>query len=89
MAKVVNAFQARTRFGEILEEVRYKREPYIVQRNGRPVVAILDIEIYNSIEPYITGSKFIEEYTKERVKEFIAEDKVNNKIATKVKKLLK
>lgn len=88
MAKVINAFQARTKFGEILEEVRYKKEPYIVQRNGRPVVAILDIEIYHSIEPYITGSRFIEEYTEERIKEFLDEDRINSEIVTKIKKFL-
>ncbi len=73
----VTAFKARTNFGQILDDVRYRKTPYIVERNGRPVAAILDIEEYQRIEKWLVEEQFIEEYTDERIAELKAADKLD------------
>ena len=70
MAKEINALELRKRFGEIMEEVRYRKEPYIVKRNGRPMIVLLDIEAYQASKEHVEEEAFIEEYTEERIKEF-------------------
>jgi prevent-host-death family protein len=50
MAKEITALELRNRFGAIMEEVRYRKEPYIVKRNGRPMIVLVDIEAYQASE---------------------------------------
>lgn len=48
--KKISAFEARTHFGEILDEVRYQRSPFIIERHGKPIAAIVDIERFEAME---------------------------------------
>lgn len=89
MAKHVSAFLARTRFGEILDAVRYRKEPYVVERNRRPVAAILDIEAFWALEARMLEDRFIEEYTDERIAAFLKEDKLEERTARVVSGRLK
>jgi prevent-host-death family protein len=75
--KKVTAFKARTNFGQILDDVRYRKTPYIVERNGREVAAILDIEEYKRLEKWLIEEQFIEEYTAERIRDFKEADKID------------
>lgn len=45
-ANKISAFGARTHLGEILDEVRYNRKPYIIERHGKPVAVVLDFKSY-------------------------------------------
>ncbi len=74
MAKQINALALRKRFGEILEEVRYRKEPYVVTRNGRPMIVLLDIEQYQATKARLEEDPFIEEYTQKRIHEFLKAD---------------
>ncbi|MBI3322627.1 MAG: type II toxin-antitoxin system Phd/YefM family antitoxin [Candidatus Omnitrophica bacterium] len=89
MSKRVSAFEARTRFGEILDTVRYRKEPVIVERNGRPAAVIVDLESYQAMEGLKEEERFIEEYADERIKGFIAADRLSKEEAQKAKRLLK
>lgn len=46
MEKTVGAFEARRRFGEILQEVAAHGDKYVVERHGKPVAAVVPIEVY-------------------------------------------
>src|SRR3989338_5280906 len=41
-----SAFDARTRFGELLDQVRYSKKPCFIERHGKPVAALIDIKTY-------------------------------------------
>ena len=42
--KTISAYNARTRFGELLNEVYYKDEEIVVERKGKPMVKIVKAE---------------------------------------------
>lgn len=46
MEKTVGAFEARRSFGEILQEVAARGDKYVVERHGKPVAAVVPIEVY-------------------------------------------
>ncbi len=48
--KHVTALDARTHLGEILDEVRYRKIPHFVDRHGRPVAVLLDMETYQQLQ---------------------------------------
>ena len=43
MSQVMSATQVRTHFGEVMREVVDKGEPVIVERAGKPVVAVITV----------------------------------------------
>ena len=88
MAKEINALELRKRFGEIMEEVRYRKEPYVVTRNGRPMIVLVDIEAYDVAEAQRKEDAFIETYSDERVEEFLKEDRVSPHARRQIKRLL-
>ena len=86
--KEITALALRQRFGEVMDEVRYHKEPYIVTRNGRPLIVLLDIGAYQALEEKRQEEAFIEEYADERVAEFLQEDQVDAQTARSARKLL-
>lgn len=76
MGKRVSAYEARTRFGEILDLVRYRREPVVIEKNGRPAAVIVDLEAYQALVSLREEERFIEDYTDERLKGFLAADRM-------------
>jgi len=88
MAKEISALDLRRHFGEIMEEVRYCKEPYIVKRNGRPMIVLLDVGAYNASQEKIREEAFIEEYTDERIAEFLKEDQADESTRLKIRKFL-
>jgi len=46
MEKTIGAFEARRRFGQLIEEAFYRRDHFIVERSGRPMAVIVPIEEY-------------------------------------------
>lgn len=52
MRKTVSATEARVHFGELMQTVVDTREPIIVERGGKPKVAIISIEQYNELEAF-------------------------------------
>lgn len=75
--KEINALDVRRKFGEIMDEVRYRKEPLIVKKNGRAVMVLIDIEAYRASQEHLRDEAFIEAYTDERIKEFLVEDKLD------------
>ncbi len=46
MLKTVSAIKARQNLGQVMNEVSLKDDEYIVERSGKPLVAIIPIETY-------------------------------------------
>lgn len=46
MRKTVNAVKARGSLGQILEEVYYRGDQYIIERSGRAMAAVVPVEQY-------------------------------------------
>ena len=76
--KEINALDLRRKFGEIMDEVRYRKEPFVVKKNGRAVIVLIDFEAYRASQEHFRDEAFIEEYTEERIKEFLSEDKLDS-----------
>ena len=89
MAKEINALELRKHFGEIMEAVRYTKEPYIVKRNGRPMIVLLDIGVYQANQQFTPDDAFIEHYSEDRIREFLRVDKMDKATRTQARKLFK
>jgi prevent-host-death family protein len=50
MTITLSAMQARQKFGEILNRVDLVHDQYIIERNGRPLAAIVPISALESIQ---------------------------------------
>lgn len=46
MEKTIGAYEARRRFGQLIEEAFYRRDHIIVERSGRPMAVIISIDDY-------------------------------------------
>ena len=44
-AKTINAMRARQNFGQILEQVYYKGEQFVIERAGRPMAAVVPLSL--------------------------------------------
>jgi len=42
-AKTINAGKARVNFGQMLDEVFYKGDRFIIERDGRPMAAVIPL----------------------------------------------
>ncbi len=42
----VSATEAKNRFGDLLHRVVYEHEPVLIERNGRPMAVLVDIDQY-------------------------------------------
>lgn len=50
MTKRVSAREARSRFAELTDRVRYTGEPVIVEKQGQPFVALISLEDFDALE---------------------------------------
>lgn len=50
MLKTISAIKARQNLGQVMNEVSLKEDEYIIERAGKPLVAIIPIEQYMSIK---------------------------------------
>lgn len=47
MTKRMSAKQARDHFAEVLGQVHYGKNTIIVEKQGKPMVAVIDVELYD------------------------------------------
>ena len=50
MEKTVAAFEARRRFGKILEEVSRSGSHFVIERHGEPIAAIVPLRVHEEWE---------------------------------------
>ena len=81
MVRKMSAKEARDRFAEVLGQVHYGKDTVIVEKQGKPMAAVIDVERYDRLmrswdEPFavldrVRGKNT--DKTPERVQEDIAE----------------
>lgn len=50
MQKTISAMKARQNLGQVMNEVALRGDDYIVERAGKPLVAIIPIEKYQKLQ---------------------------------------
>jgi prevent-host-death family protein len=50
MLKIVSAIKVRQNLGQLMNEVSLRADEYIVERSGKPLVAIIPIEKYLNMQ---------------------------------------
>jgi prevent-host-death family protein len=50
MYKTISALKARQNLGQVMNEVALKGDDYIIERAGKPLVAVIPIEKYQSLQ---------------------------------------
>jgi len=49
MIREATAMKVRQNLGELLNEVRYRRDSILVTKGGKPVAALVDIDLFQKI----------------------------------------
>ena len=65
MYKRISALKARQNLGEVMNEVALKGDDYIIERAGKPLVAVIPIGKYESLRQEL--DEFFESLSKMRV----------------------
>ena len=47
MEKTIGAWEARRRFGQLIEEAFYNKDYFVVERSGRPMAVIVPVDEYH------------------------------------------
>lgn len=48
MERGINVAKAREKFSDLVEQVQYQGDTYIITRHGKPAVALVPIEVYEN-----------------------------------------
>jgi prevent-host-death family protein len=46
MRKTINAVRLRSKLGQVLEEVYYRGDQYVIERAGKPMAVVIPVEQY-------------------------------------------
>jgi len=65
-AKKINAMKARQSFGQMLEEVYYRDEQYIIERAGKPMAAVVPLSVLEQWQNHSGPAKAEDDTMKER-----------------------
>ena len=87
--KEISALELRKKFGETIDRIRYQKELCVITKNGRPVIVLVDFDVYRTARESFKDEAFIEDYTEDRIKEFLSEDKLDRATAETLHKKLK
>ena len=49
MIREITAMEARKSLGELLNEVKYGKNSIIIKRAGKPIAAIIDVDLFEKI----------------------------------------
>mgnify|MGYP001081138926 CR=1 FL=1 len=55
MYRRISALKARQNLGQVMNEVALRGDEYIIERAGKPLVAIIPIEKYQSMQEELEG----------------------------------
>jgi prevent-host-death family protein len=64
MIRHVSAREARSQFAELTDRVRYTGEPVIVEKNGKPYVAVVSIQDLENLEDLRRRQNARDEFTR-------------------------
>jgi len=84
MPQVINMLNFRKSPGEILNEVFYGKKRVILERDKKKLAALIPIDFYEKL----FENEDVELYSDKRIKEFMKEDRLTERLKRKIKKLL-
>jgi len=84
MQQTINMLDFRKSPGEVINEVFYNKKKIILERGKKKMAVVVPIGLFEKL----FSDEDIEIYSKERVKEFEKEDRMTNRLSSKIKKLL-
>ena len=47
MERMIGLTQARKQFSEMVNQVMYQRDTYVIEKQGKPAVAVVPLEVYD------------------------------------------
>lgn len=86
MTNTINAYKARTNFGELLNEVTYQKKSVVIQRAKKDMAAIVPMEIYQAVIDIPEDE--IELYTNARIAEFEKADIIKPYLKQKMDRIV-
>jgi prevent-host-death family protein len=57
MQKTISAFEARRKFGKVLDDVVAQRDEVLVERHGKPVAVVVPVALYESFQEQREASR--------------------------------
>ena len=84
MQQTINMLDFRKSPGEVINEVFYNKKKIILERGKKKMAVVVPIGLFEKL----FSDEDIEIYSKERIKEFEKEDRMTNRLSSKIKKLL-
>jgi len=84
MQQTINMLDFRKSPGEVINEVFYNKKKIILERGKKKMAVVVPIGLFEKL----FSDEDIEIYSKERIKQFEKEDRMTNKLSSKIKKLL-
>lgn len=85
MIKLIDAYKARTNFGDLINQVNYSKQIFIIQRARKKMAAVVPLEILGLL--FNVQEQDIETYTPARIKEFEKADKIESGLKSAIKNL--
>ena len=56
-AKTINAGKARVNLGQLLNEVYYKGDQFIIERDGRPMAVVIPLSRFEEMQKQASAAK--------------------------------
>ena len=84
MQQTINMLDFRKSPGEVINEVFYNKKKIILERGKKKMAVVVPIGLFEKL----FSDEDIEIYSEERIKEFKKEDRMTNRLSSKIKKLL-
>ncbi len=56
--KNIGAFEARRKFGQLIEQAFYQQDTFVVERSGRPMAVIISVDEYQRLKQYARDQLF-------------------------------
>jgi len=50
MIREITAMDARKKFGELLNEVKYRHDTVLIKKAGKPMAALIDVALFEKIK---------------------------------------
>ncbi|HNR65268.1 MAG TPA: type II toxin-antitoxin system prevent-host-death family antitoxin [Bacillota bacterium] len=87
MLKTISAMKARQNLGQIMNEVSIRSDSYIIERNGKPLVAIVPVSFLEEQELKKKG--FLNLLDKAQSNSNVTEEDIQNDIREAIKEVRK
>ena len=85
--KTISAMKARQNLGQIMNEVSIRSDRYIIERNGKPLVAIVPVSFIEEQE--LKKKEFLDLLDKAQNNSNISEDGIQNDIQEAIREVRK